>query len=272
MGVLRGISKDRKIRLFYCNITDTVNEIASIHNFTGANKKILAETALATTVLSADIKEENSTFSAMLRAEAPYNNTVVVTNKQNNLKAYSTAEKLEKYDFENEIRNKAVFGIMYDPGMKNVYTNEMHVSQFTFETCISDYLEQSLQHPGIVHFYAEENKTVGVLINPVLNEEFTEIEERRGELEDLSAALKSANTNDEAWDIIEGAGFYVTAEYDMKAECDCNQDKIENVIISIGKKEAESILEEMGFIEVVCPYCLKKYRLNADDVKALFAE
>lgn len=271
MAVLRAISKDKKIRLFFADITDAVNKISDIHGYGNNNKRLFADVAVATVVLSADIKEENSTFSAVLRAEEPFGTTVVVTNAENNIKGYSTAKELESYDFTKDIRYNSRLMIMYDPGLKTVYQTEVPVTEYTLDTCISDYLAQSLQHPGTVHIYTE-NRAAGLLIEPVLNNEMDAFEARKQELLELAEKLKNAYARDDIWDLIEGAGFYVTAEYDVTPNCDCNDEKIEEVIISIGKTEAESIIKDMGYIEVVCPYCQKKYRLTGEDVKAIFEE
>ena len=45
---------------------------------------------------------------------------------------------------------------------------------------------------------------------------------------------------------------------------------MEEVVISLGRKEAEDIIREMKKIEITCPYCLKKYSFEADDVKRMF--
>jgi molecular chaperone Hsp33 len=52
--------------------------------------------------------------------------------------------------------------------------------------------------------------------------------------------------------------------------CGCTLDKIKNVIVSIGKEEAYSIIEERGNIEMICEFCREKYLLDAEEVRLLF--
>jgi molecular chaperone Hsp33 len=52
--------------------------------------------------------------------------------------------------------------------------------------------------------------------------------------------------------------------------CGCTLDKIKNVIVSIGKEEAYSIIEERGNIEMICEFCREKYVLDAEEVRLLF--
>ncbi len=59
------------------------------------------------------------------------------------------------------------------------------------------------------------------------------------------------------------------AERDVLYRCHCSRARIKNLILSLGKEEAESILEEQGMISVHCHYCNTDYRFGADEVRAL---
>ena len=54
--------------------------------------------------------------------------------------------------------------------------------------------------------------------------------------------------------------------------CSCSREKIERVLLGMGKKEVASILEEEGEIRADCEFCLSKYRFDSVDVAALFAD
>jgi len=66
-------------------------------------------------------------------------------------------------------------------------------------------------------------------------------------------------------------------EYDLKLlgttplefKCDCNRERLERVILSIGKDELEDIIETDGQAELVCHYCNTKYHFSKEELKAL---
>lgn len=45
-------------------------------------------------------------------------------------------------------------------------------------------------------------------------------------------------------------------------ECDCSEERLEKILMTIGKSELEEIIREDGEAELVCQFCLKKYRFD----------
>ena len=53
--------------------------------------------------------------------------------------------------------------------------------------------------------------------------------------------------------------------------CTCSRERVANMIRSLGRDEADGIVEERGEIEVGCDFCGKQYRFDAVDSVQLFA-
>lgn len=56
---------------------------------------------------------------------------------------------------------------------------------------------------------------------------------------------------------------------DIVWECDCSRQRLEQVLMTIGKKELRQIIEEDGQAELQCHFCLKKYIFNRDELTAI---
>jgi molecular chaperone Hsp33 len=52
--------------------------------------------------------------------------------------------------------------------------------------------------------------------------------------------------------------------------CTCSRERVANMIRSLGQKEAQSILEERGEIDVACDFCGQQYRFDAVDAARIF--
>jgi molecular chaperone Hsp33 len=52
--------------------------------------------------------------------------------------------------------------------------------------------------------------------------------------------------------------------------CTCSRERVSNMIRSLGRDEAESILAERGEIEVGCDFCGQQYRYDAVDAARIF--
>ena len=64
----------------------------------------------------------------------------------------------------------------------------------------------------------------------------------------------------------------VLDKLDLEYHCECSRDKIEAVIISLGRSEIESIIEEDGQAEVVCHFCNTKYKFGKEDLTKLIID
>jgi molecular chaperone Hsp33 len=52
--------------------------------------------------------------------------------------------------------------------------------------------------------------------------------------------------------------------------CTCSRERVANMIRSLGREEADGIVEERGEIEVGCDFCGRQYRFDAVDAAQLF--
>ena len=64
----------------------------------------------------------------------------------------------------------------------------------------------------------------------------------------------------------------ITETCEVSYKCNCNKHKINRVVKSLGKAEADSIVSEMGQIEVCCHFCGKKYLYDQQAVDKLFSK
>lgn len=53
---------------------------------------------------------------------------------------------------------------------------------------------------------------------------------------------------------------------DINWSCDCSRERLEQVLMTIGKDDLKEILEEDGQAELQCQFCRKKYHFDGDDL------
>ncbi len=59
---------------------------------------------------------------------------------------------------------------------------------------------------------------------------------------------------------------------DIYFQCSCSQEKVSNMLRSIGQQEASDIIKEQGNISVDCEFCGKKYRFDEIDIASIYSE
>lgn len=53
--------------------------------------------------------------------------------------------------------------------------------------------------------------------------------------------------------------------------CSCSQERIEAVLLALGRPEVDSIIAEQGAVEARCEFCNRLFQLDSVDIGALFA-
>ena len=55
-----------------------------------------------------------------------------------------------------------------------------------------------------------------------------------------------------------------------KYECSCSKERMEEALISIGRKDLSKIIEEDKKAEIICHFCNQKYEFNEDELRKLY--
>ncbi len=58
----------------------------------------------------------------------------------------------------------------------------------------------------------------------------------------------------------------------LSFRCACSHERVANMLLSLGRKEAESIIADEGSIRVACEFCNHKYEFDSIDVEQLFSQ
>lgn len=56
---------------------------------------------------------------------------------------------------------------------------------------------------------------------------------------------------------------------DIQWNCDCSRERLEQVLMTIGKNDLKQIIEEDGEAELQCHFCLKKYHFDKEELTAI---
>ena len=67
--------------------------------------------------------------------------------------------------------------------------------------------------------------------------------------------------------VLEGLDLEILEKIPVGFECDCSKDKIVNALISVGKEEMDSIINDGKEIDVACHFCCKHYKFSIDELK-----
>lgn len=59
---------------------------------------------------------------------------------------------------------------------------------------------------------------------------------------------------------------------DLRWHCDCSEERLEKILMTIGEKDLTEIIEEDGEAEMVCQFCCKKYYFDKAHLQRILAD
>ena len=68
-----------------------------------------------------------------------------------------------------------------------------------------------------------------------------------------------------------GFNLEIIEERMVEYRCDCSRERVERVLISLGREELLQLAEERESTEVDCHFCEKHYTFTSDELRALLA-
>jgi molecular chaperone Hsp33 len=160
-------------------------------------------------------------------------------------------------------------------GMVQLYTGEI-------ASDIAYYLTKSEQIPSAVGLgvYVEPDLTVtaagGFLIQslPPSDESMIDILiEHIRDMPSITDQLRSGKTPEALLEtIFAGIPFEILENLSLTYRCSCSRGRIEQALITLGKKEIASIIAKDEIIDVTCEFCRKGYVFKCRELKRLMDE
>ncbi len=147
-----------------------------------------------------------------------------------------------------------------------------------FSNSLESYFAQSEQVETIIRLAADDEAAGGIMLQKMpasggmLPEDFDE--EGWDRLKIFCASVKSKELLTLHAEDINRRLFWeesplVTMSAKPRFACSCSRERFVNIVRSLGREEAESIMNEMGKIEIACRFCGKKHVFEKEEIEAI---
>ncbi len=98
------------------------------------------------------------------------------------------------------------------------------------------------------------------------------LERTLGEMEPVTALLDKGLTPEMLLEEVIGAyGLEIQDRMPVQFSCSCTRERIEKALVSVGKQELQSMIDEGKTIEVNCHFCNKHYPVTVEELEGLLA-
>lgn len=287
--LIRGIDNLGRIRIFVASTTNLVEEARGMHDTSPTATAALGRSLTAASMMGIMMKNDTDTLTLKINGGGPVGNILIVAKNKGRVKGYVDHPQADvppkskgKLDVGRLVGNEGMMTTIMDLGMKEPYIGQANLISGEIAEDLANFYLLSDQQPSAVSLGVLVNRDRTVLaaggyiiqlLPDILDEDITKIENALATVEPVSTLIAKGMTPEEIMhEILRDFDMKVLDKIDLEFECDCSREKIENVLISLGKKEIIDIIEEDGKAEVVCQYCNKKYQFNKENLNKILID
>lgn len=271
--------------VYACDVTDMVEEVRKIHETSPTATIILGRALSAACMLCAGLKNPKDRLTLMINGGGPAGNIIVAGNAELQMKAYMEDPGVDPphgekpgFNVSGAIGTDGYLTIIQDLGLKEPYVGKTRLVTGEVGEDLAHYYMQSEQQPSIVYVstWLETDMSIvrsgGIIVKPMPDcseETLGALESRVQDIQNFTTYLMSDTAEEALKRVFGDMDLAILDCRTPTAVCDCSRERLEQVLVSMGRDELEDMIEKDGQAELTCSFCRKKYLFSADDLKAL---
>ena len=284
------LTDNAALRIYAASTTSLVREAQRIHRTLPLGTAALGRTLTAGAMMGAMQKDDDVSITIQFKGDGPLGTLVVVANSKSEVRGYvqNPAADLPlradgKIDVGNGIGKNGYLSVIRDiKGNAQPYIGQVEIATGEVAEDLTYYYAASEQTPtaislGVLVDRDFTPKAAGGFViqmmpgwSPDDEKIISAIEKKISEIKPVSTLVAEGCTAaDIIGEVIGGiAPYHILSETVPLYKCNCSRKRVEGALVSIGKKDLSSLLEDGG-TEVNCNFCDKVYKFTAEDIGEL---
>ena len=230
------------------------------------------------------MKNATDMLTIQIKCSGPIQGLTVTADSQGNVKGYvfnpdvMLPPKNGKLDVGGAL-GQGVMTVIKDMGLKEPYSGQTILQTGEIAEDLTYYFATSEQVPSSVGLgvLMEHDNTVRcaggfiVQVMPFIEDEvLNKLEQNIQNIQSVTSMLDNGHTPEEMLaQVLDGLDLEITDTMPARFYCNCSKERIEKAIISVGKKEIQSMIDDGKDIEVKCHFCNTAYNYTVDELKEL---
>lgn len=284
--LVRGMTMDGFVKLAAIRSTELVRRGAEIQKTTPNATAAFGRALTAASMMGNMQKVENGSMTLQIRGGGPIGTITVVSDAIGNVRGCVTEPNVplvEKYpgklDVGATVGTDGTITVIRDLQMKEPYIGSTELVSGEIGDDITAYFAQSEQVPTAcaLGVLIDRDRTVkvagGYLIQllPGAPEEIVDkLEQGIQRAGAVTPMLDQGMTPEDILGQVCGdLGVVFLDTVEVSYKCYCSRGRVEQALISLGRKELTEIMEEGKDFPVECQFCDAVYRFTPEDVKEL---
>ena len=286
--IVRAITADGLVKAAAITGRDLVERARNIHTLLPVATAALGRTLMAASLMGDAMKIDGSSLTLQIKGGGPLGTILAVSDEAGSVRGYVQNPHVElmekapgKLDVGRAVGETGSLTVIKDLGMKEPYVGTIDLLSGEIADDIAAYFVESEQIPtacalGVLVGTDQSVTSAGgylIQLLPGAGEDIiTKIEAGVQRVGSVSHALEGG---------LDGAGLLraVLSDFDLEIlethpveyRCYCSRDRVTRALISMGREELSSLIQEQGQAELTCQFCDQIYRYSKEDLEEILA-
>ena len=283
--MVRATAADAQIRAFAVTSRELVEEARAAHDTSPVVTAALGRLMTGALMMGSMLKGEQDILTLQINGDGPVHGLTVTADAAGHVKGYADnpqammpPNSVGKLDVGGVI-GAGVLRVMKDMGLKEPYASTIALQTGEIGDDLTYYFAVSEQVPSVV--------ALGVLMNrdntvrqaggfilqlmPFTSDEVIDrLEQKLSQIQSVTALLEAGHTPEKLLEIVRGEfDLTVTDRLPVSFHCDCSKARVEKVLLSLGKKDLQELIDEGKEVELHCHFCNKNYIFPVEEIETL---
>lgn len=282
--IVRATAADAQIRIFAAETKEMVQEAADRHCTTPVATAALGRLMTAAAMMSTMLKSEGDLLTLKITGDGPIGGITVTADAKANVKGYVNNPNADlplnakgKLDVAGAV-GRGRLDVIQDMGLKEPYVGQTPLISGEIAEDLTYYFANSEQVPSSVGLGVLVAKDAvlaagGFIVQllPFASEEtITKLEENLKEITAVTSHFAEGKSAEDLINLIaRDMDPQITDTVETKFYCNCDKDRVQKALVSLGKKELQSLIDEGRNVTLNCGFCNTDYTFSVENCKKL---
>ncbi len=284
--LVRAITKDGMVQAVAVSTRELTERARNIHTTLPVATAALGRTLAAASMMGNALKMEGASLTLQIKGGGPLGTVMAVSDEFGNVRGYVQQPHVDlplrpdgKLDVGAAVGSQGSLTVMKDLGMKEPYIGSVALLGGEIAEDLAAYFVESEQIPtacalGVLVDRDQSVRAAGgyiIQLLPGAGEDVISKVEAGVMAAGAVTGLLDQHDDPEALlrTVFSDFQVEILETTPIEYRCYCSRERVERALISLGRKELESILAEQGSCELTCQFCDRVYHFSADELDAL---
>ena len=291
--IIKGMAAGNEIRYFAGYTRDLVNEAMIIHNTSPVCTAALGRLLTGGALLGSMCKEEDEVLTLRINGDGPIRSMTVTADAMSNVKGLMANPAVDIDDIparlDDHLNVGAAVGrgtltVIRDSGIGEPYVGQTALVSGEIGDDLTYYFAESEQIPtsvglGVLVGRDRSIKQAGGFIIQLLpfasEETISRLEDSLAKVSSVTDYFVKGMTVEDMMRSIIGEevfGSDITIEETRPTQyfCNCSRERVTKALISIGRKELKSMIDDGEPVNLHCDFCNKDYEFTIPEIQYIY--